>query len=170
MPRDQTCPLGTYQPVRPLDMERSCSSGIRFSSSRDAPTTTKPGRPTSPMRLGRPRCPRLGAVLRLTQAAPSAPPSPRVVAAATRASTTQGCEQRLREVFAAASYLESRRKPMTTLFAVVGGWIVLNAALAAALLTRRNRPRLRAKLIAWVLKGERRPKRSTRTAQAHNGR
>jgi hypothetical protein len=59
---------------------------------------------------------------------------------------------------------------MTTLFAVVGGWIVLNAALAAALLTRRSRPRLRAKLIAWVLKGERRPKRSTRTAQAHNSR
>ena len=58
---------------------------------------------------------------------------------------------------------------MTTVFAVVGGWILLNVALAAALLTRRNRPGFRAKLVAWVLKGERRPKHPTRTAQAHNG-
>jgi hypothetical protein len=37
MPHDQTCHLGTSRLVRPLDLERNCSSGIRFPSSRDAP-------------------------------------------------------------------------------------------------------------------------------------
>src|SRR5262249_9338302 len=92
-----------------------------------------------------------------------------VAVEATRPLTTQGCERRPREVSSVAAYLGFRRTPMTTLFAVVGGWIVLNAAFAAALLTRRNRPGLRARLVAWVFRGERRPKRPTRTAQAHNG-
>jgi hypothetical protein len=51
---------------------------------------------------------------------------------------------------------------MTVTFVVVGGWIALNAALAAALLTlRRDRPKARARLLAWVIKGERRRPRST---------
>jgi hypothetical protein len=46
---------------------------------------------------------------------------------------------------------------MAVTFVVVGGWIALNAALAVALLTlRRDRPKARATLFAWVMKGERR--------------
>jgi hypothetical protein len=46
---------------------------------------------------------------------------------------------------------------MAVTFVVVGGWIALNAALAIALLTlRRDRPKARARLFAWVMKGERR--------------
>jgi hypothetical protein len=59
---------------------------------------------------------------------------------------------------------------MTTLFVVVGGWMLLNVALAVALLTRRDRPGLQEKLAAWVWKGQRRPKRPTRAAHLHNGR
>jgi hypothetical protein len=51
---------------------------------------------------------------------------------------------------------------MTTILGIVGGLVLLNATLAAALLMRRNRPEARAKLAAWVLKGERRPNRMTR--------
>jgi hypothetical protein len=50
---------------------------------------------------------------------------------------------------------------MTTILGIVGGLVLLNATLAAALLMRRNRPEARAKLAAWVLKGERRPNRMT---------
>ena len=50
---------------------------------------------------------------------------------------------------------------MTITFIVVGGWVALNAALAVALLTlRRDRPKARARLFAWVMKGERRRARS----------
>jgi hypothetical protein len=52
----------------------------------------------------------------------------------------------------------------------VGIWIALNAALVVALLLRRERPGARAKLVAWVLKGERRPLRSARSTPAHQGR
>jgi hypothetical protein len=48
---------------------------------------------------------------------------------------------------------------MTTVVGIVGGWVLVNAALAAALLMRRDRPEARAKLMAWVLKGARRPNR-----------
>jgi hypothetical protein len=37
-----------------------------------------------------------------------------------------------------------------------GGWVVLNAALFAALALRRDRPDVRERLFRWVLKGERR--------------
>ena len=55
---------------------------------------------------------------------------------------------------------------MTTIFGIVGGWVLLNAALFAALLLRRNRPEARAKLLEWVLKGERRPQQATQTKAA----
>ena len=45
---------------------------------------------------------------------------------------------------------------MTVTVVVLGGWILLDAALAIALLTlRRDRPEARAKLFGWVTKGER---------------
>jgi hypothetical protein len=51
---------------------------------------------------------------------------------------------------------------MTITFVVLGGWMLLNSALAIALLTlRRDRPEARAKLLAWVMKGERRRPRPT---------
>jgi hypothetical protein len=59
---------------------------------------------------------------------------------------------------------------MPVTVAIVGGWILLNGALAAALLTRRERPRVRAKLVAWVLRGERRPARRLRPRPLHSGR
>lgn len=37
----------------------------------------------------------------------------------------------------------------------LGAWIALNAALAAALLLRRDRPESRKRLFDWVLKGGR---------------
>jgi hypothetical protein len=37
--------------------------------------------------------------------------------------------------------------------AIVADWIALNVAFAAALLTRQDRPEVREKLSAWVLKG-----------------
>jgi hypothetical protein len=49
-------------------------------------------------------------------------------------------------------------------------WIALNAALAVALLNRRDRPAARAKLLDWVLKGERQPPRSARSKPEHQGR
>jgi hypothetical protein len=51
---------------------------------------------------------------------------------------------------------------MTVTFVVLGGWILLDAALAIALLIlRRDRPEARAKLFAWVMQGERRRPRPT---------
>jgi hypothetical protein len=44
---------------------------------------------------------------------------------------------------------------MTTIFGILGGWVVLNAALFVVLLLRRDRPEARAKLLEWVLKSER---------------
>ena len=38
---------------------------------------------------------------------------------------------------------------------IVGGWVLLNGALAIVRLTRRDRPKASAKLMARVLKGER---------------
>ena len=35
------------------------------------------------------------------------------------------------------------------------GWVLLNGTLAIVRLTRRDRPKASAKLMAWVLKGER---------------
>jgi hypothetical protein len=54
---------------------------------------------------------------------------------------------------------------MTTIVGIVGGWFALNVALAVALLMRRDRPEARAKLMAWVLKGARRPNRMTPARQ-----
>jgi hypothetical protein len=44
---------------------------------------------------------------------------------------------------------------------VFEGWIVLNAAMAAAVLTRRPRPHLRHRLFRWVI-GDRPPARPRR--------
>ena len=44
---------------------------------------------------------------------------------------------------------------MTTMIGIVGGWVLLNGVLAIGLLTRRDRPKARAKLMAWVLRGHR---------------
>jgi hypothetical protein len=38
----------------------------------------------------------------------------------------------------------------------LGGWVVLNGVLFAALMLRRDRPDVRERLFRWVLKGERR--------------
>jgi hypothetical protein len=46
--------------------------------------------------------------------------------------------------------------PMTILIAIGGIWIAINAALFVLLLMRRDQPGARDKLMAWVLKGERR--------------
>jgi hypothetical protein len=56
---------------------------------------------------------------------------------------------------------------MTTIFGIMGGWVLLNLALFVALLLRRDRPEARAKLLEWVLKSERRPEHATRTTSAH---
>jgi hypothetical protein len=56
---------------------------------------------------------------------------------------------------------------MTTILVILGGWVLLNAALFVALLLRRDRPEARAKLVAWVLKNERRPRRAASTTPAH---
>ena len=45
---------------------------------------------------------------------------------------------------------------MTILIVVGGIWIAINGALLVVLLTRRDRPGARDKLMVWVLKGERR--------------
>jgi hypothetical protein len=54
---------------------------------------------------------------------------------------------------------------MTIIVGIAGGWILLNAALAVALLMRRDRPNARARLFAWV-KGERRRRRSVAVPDA----
>jgi hypothetical protein len=41
----------------------------------------------------------------------------------------------------------------------LGGWVVLNGVLFAALMLRRDRPEARKRLFQWVLKGERRRRR-----------
>jgi hypothetical protein len=43
---------------------------------------------------------------------------------------------------------------MSVLSTTVVGWIAFNAAVAAALLTRRSRPKLRERLFRWVIRGE----------------
>jgi hypothetical protein len=47
---------------------------------------------------------------------------------------------------------------MSKLIIVMGGWLVVNAAIAVALLTRRSRPHLQQRLFRWVM-GNRRPAR-----------
>jgi hypothetical protein len=42
---------------------------------------------------------------------------------------------------------------MSNLSTLVGGWIAFNAALLAALYFRRPNPKLRAKLVNWVVRG-----------------
>jgi hypothetical protein len=59
---------------------------------------------------------------------------------------------------------------MITIIGIVGGWVLLNAALFIALLLRRDRPEARAKLLEWVLKGEHRPRDAGRATPAHEGR
>jgi hypothetical protein len=51
-----------------------------------------------------------------------------------------------------------RRIAMTAVLSVMGAWVALNAALAVALFARRHRPKWRARLFAWVIRGERRPR------------
>jgi hypothetical protein len=58
---------------------------------------------------------------------------------------------------------------MTVAF-VVGGWVLLNLAIFIALLLRRDRPEARAKLLDWVLKGERRPRDAGGATPARQGR
>jgi hypothetical protein len=48
---------------------------------------------------------------------------------------------------------------------VLGGWIALNLAVAALLLTRRQNPRLRHRLFRWVI-GAARPIRPRRWAHS----
>jgi hypothetical protein len=49
---------------------------------------------------------------------------------------------------------------MSAVSIALGGWVILNGALFAALMLRRDRPEARAKLFSWVLKGQRRRPRS----------
>jgi hypothetical protein len=44
---------------------------------------------------------------------------------------------------------------MSALSIFVGGWLVLNAVVFAALMLRRNRPALRDRLFRWVVDGKR---------------
>ena len=45
---------------------------------------------------------------------------------------------------------------MSALSMIVGGWLLLNAGLLAALMLRRDQPALRDRLFRWVVDGERR--------------
>jgi hypothetical protein len=49
---------------------------------------------------------------------------------------------------------------MSAVCIALGGWVIVNAALFAALMLRRDRPEARAKLLGWVLRGKRRAPRS----------
>jgi hypothetical protein len=54
---------------------------------------------------------------------------------------------------------------MSVLSIVITCWLVLNAAVFAALLLRRPRPQLRSKLFRWILQSEHR--RRTRSRLHH---
>jgi len=45
---------------------------------------------------------------------------------------------------------------MSALSIALGGWVILNGALFAALMLRRDRPEARERLFRWVIKGARR--------------
>jgi hypothetical protein len=44
-----------------------------------------------------------------------------------------------------------RRKHMSKMYFVLGGWMALNFALSMALLSRRPRPHLRNRMFLWVI-------------------
>jgi hypothetical protein len=58
---------------------------------------------------------------------------------------------------------------MSALMIVLGGWMVLNGALFAALMLRRDRPEARERLFRWVVKGARRSRRPADTKAPARG-
>jgi len=57
---------------------------------------------------------------------------------------------------------------MTVLGVIVICWVMLNAAIFAALLLRRSRPELREKLFRWVVQGRSRPAEESRRRSRHS--